>query len=218
MFPNGLNDDRTTLLLREFTHRVMNSFQIITSLCASLANETHLPVIRCGLDNLAGRTAALANLNRAFSDFSSDCHLHSRLDQICGDLLCAFDRNDVEIISEVDDCLLTAPQRAGLQMIVAELVMNCLKHGLAHVSRGRVWITVKAIDSGAFVEVFDSGTEPSEGHTAPVVVLALAQNLGGDATVVDRNGYAVRVTLPYTRAPRVRPTEWGQKQLAQAPA
>ena len=193
-----LEENGTALLVTELHHRVMNSFQVISALaqrCSRVREINELPPV---LDDLADRLAAFAAVHRqlamppygCFADYCSTLGTN---------LVAAFGRSDtIHVVMDAIDL----PERwlAQVALIVAELLTNCLKHSLSSTASGSISLDLHVSHDQLIIEAQDSAAGPLSQRTPEPsrVVSALSASLGGDACIVDRQGYCARVTLPLT--------------------
>jgi len=189
--------DASEVLLQELSHRICNNFQILAAMISSLHRETPISTARNKLEKLAEGVFAFANLHRSLLCERDQC-LHSAIDQVCADVVRGFNRGDVELFLYLHDIPLTSMQRHRLLLMVVELVTNALKHSLAAVEGGAIWIDIRRRDEALRLEVYDSseGSPVSAHHRPSRLVEMIAESLGGTAWVFDRNGFATGVSFP----------------------
>lgn len=194
-----LEENGTALLVTEIHHRVMNSFQVISALaqrCSRVREIDDLPPV---LDDLADRLAAFAAVHRQlamppsgyFADYCSTLGTN---------LVAAFGRSDaIHVMMDAID--LPESWLARVALIVAELLTNCLKHSLSSTVSGSIRLDLRVSHDRLVIEAQDSaaGPIPQRAPKPSRVVSALSASLGGEACVVDRQGYCARVTLPLIR-------------------
>src|SRR5262249_49909623 len=151
--------DRQQVLLKEITHRVKNSLQIVSSMLYLQAGTTDDEVIRAHLTEASGRVSAIG---RAYERLSYDADLENinlgpYLQEVCADAIsgpshCKLDFDAVQGI-QLD------PDRAiSLALIVNELVTNAVKHALSDCSDGHIWVRLARRDENtALISVRDNG-------------------------------------------------------------
>jgi len=186
------------LLLREQLHRFSNSFQIVAALarqchCAGGAPDTALMIAA-----LEERIHALATLHRRLATGCEMRDFASRMREIARELVRSFGRTDT-VILRTDRFWLPEKHRFRLCLIVNELVTNALKHSLCNCEEGVIEISARTFDRTVVLTVVDSNRK-SLRRLRPLpspIVAGLAESIGGVAEVVDQNGYAVQVVLPW---------------------
>ncbi|WP_242187071.1 histidine kinase dimerization/phosphoacceptor domain -containing protein [Sphingomonas sp. CARO-RG-8B-R24-01] len=191
-------ENGTALLVTEIHHRVMNSFQVISALahrCSRVREINDLPPI---LDDLADRLAAFAAVHRQLAMPPSGCFA-DHCSTLGMNLVAAFGRSDT---IHVGMDAIDLPERwlSQVALIVAELLTNCLKHSLRSTASGSIRLDLHVSHGQLVIEAQDSAAGPiSKRPPEPSrVVSALSASLGGDACIVDRQGYCAQVTLPLT--------------------
>lgn len=163
------------VLLREIHHRVKNNMQVVTSLLALQAGQTHDESLRNMLDECRARIRSMALIHEKlyqsavfsavdFSDYArtlvqmvSHAHGHSGI-------LAEVQAQEVQL--DLDHAV-----PAGL--LLNELVSNSFKHGFPGGRGGRIDVTVARVPSGRVrLEVRDNG------QGAPGVDFLRAPSLG----------------------------------------
>ncbi|MFA6115234.1 MAG: HWE histidine kinase domain-containing protein [Sphingomonas sp.] len=209
------------LLLREQFHRFSNSFQTIASLVRQCTRQAG------GLDTaqmvgaLEERLHALATLHRLLATGFEMRDFAGHVSAIARELVRSFGRTDA-VILRIDRFWLPEAHRFRLALIVNELVTNVLKHSLCDCAAGLIEISARTNGRVVMLTVADSNRSPLDsGRLLPSpIVSGLAESIGGVADVVDQNGYAVRVVVPWDdHAPRVIEGVWSPTAaLRAAPA
>lgn len=178
------------LVLEELNHRFLNSLQIIASLAHMQPQETaSAPAVRERMGRLRDCISALGRLHRhlarpvmmPFEDAAAE---------ICGAVAEAFGR-PVQVSVSVDQEPADVSLSRGLQLMLAELMTNAVKHSRAE--RLSVGIELLQTWDGWVLRV-GSNTQATSG--TPRVAAALATWLGGELTVDRGQGFAVTVSLP----------------------
>ncbi len=198
-FTPGMFSD---LLLREQLHRFSNSFQIVAALARQCNREPGVFDAASMVATLEERLHALMTLHRLLA---TGCQMHDFADHVGGvarELVRSFGRTDA-VILRIDHFWLPERHRFRLALIVNELVTNALKHSLRDCAEGLIEISARTNDRAVILTVADSNRKMLGGGCplpSPIVA-GLAESIGGVAEVVDHNGYAVRVVLPWDEQP-----------------
>lgn len=190
------------LLLREQLHRFSNSFQIVAALARRCDRETCSLDSALMVDALEARLTALTTVHRLLATGSEMRDFAGHLGEIARELVRSFGRTD-GVILQTDRFWLPEQHRLRLGLIVNELVTNALKHSLCNCAEGRIEISVRTIGRTVVLTVADSNRKTLTGKRplpSPIVA-GLAESIGGVAEVVDQNGYAVRVVVPWDEQP-----------------
>jgi two-component sensor histidine kinase len=205
------------LLLREQFHRFSNSFQIIAALAGQCKREAGAPDTGLLVEALWDRLHALSTVHRLLATGFEMRDFASRVREIANELVRSFGRTDA-VILRIDRFWLPEKHRFRLCLIVNELVTNALKHSLCNCAEGLLEISARAFDRTVVLTVFDSNRETlHRRRTLPSpIVVGLAESMGGAAEVIDQNGYAVRVVLPWDEQPvQVIEGVWSHVPVAQ---
>jgi len=151
--------DRHQVLLKEISHRVKNSLQIVSGMLYLQANTVDDDVIKAHLAEATGRISAIG---RAYERLSYDADVESinlgrYLQEVCGDAMSAGSHCKLEF--DAAPGMQLDPDRAiSLALIVNELVTNAVKHGLSDRPDGRIWVRVaRHGENTALISVRDDG-------------------------------------------------------------
>jgi two-component sensor histidine kinase len=150
--------DQQQILLKETSHRVKNSLQIVSAMLRLQANTVEDDDLRAHLMEASSRVSAIG---RAYERLSYDpdvenINLGPYLKQVCTDAVggsaCTLDFDAVEGIQ------LDADRAISLALLVNELVTNAIKHGLAGRSDGHIWVCLARNDENTVsISVRDNG-------------------------------------------------------------
>jgi two-component sensor histidine kinase len=151
--------DRHQVLLKEISHRVKNSLQIVSGMLYLQANTVDDDVIKAHLTEATGRISAIG---RAYERLSYDADveridLARYLQEVCGDAMSVAPHCQLEF--DAAPGMQLDPDRAiSLALIVNELVTNAVKHGLSDRPDGHIWVRLARPDeSTALISVRDDG-------------------------------------------------------------
>jgi two-component sensor histidine kinase len=203
------------ILLREQLHRFSNSFQIIAALAGQCNREAGAPDAPAMVEALHQRVHALATLHRLLATGCEMREFGNRLREIARALVRSFGRTDA-VALRTDRFWFPEKHRFRLCLIVNELVTNALKHSLCHCDEGLIEISARTFDRTVVLTVADSNRKSIHGRRplpSPIVA-GLAESIGGVAEVVDQNGYAAQVVLPWDeQLTRVIEGSWSRKLM-----
>lgn len=190
------------LVLREQLHRFSNSFQIVAALARQCNRQTGLLDTASMVDALEDRLHALTTVHRLLATGFEMRDFARHVREIARELVRSFGRTDA-VILRIDRFWLPEQHRLRLGLIVSELVTNALKHSLCNCAEGLIEISARTNGRTVILTVADSNRKTLDGKRplpSPIVA-GLAESIGGVAEVVDQNGYAVRVVLPWDEQP-----------------
>jgi two-component sensor histidine kinase len=166
------------------------------------------------VEALKERLHALATVHRLLATGVEMRHFAEHVRGIARELVRSFGRADI-VVLRADHFWLPEKHRFRLGLIVGELVTNALKHSLSNCTEGLIEISVRSIDRAVILTVADSNRETLDGRRrlgpSPIVA-GLAESMGGVAEIIDQNGYAVRVVLPWDeQAAQVIEASWSRR-------
>jgi two-component sensor histidine kinase len=156
------------LLLREINHRVMNSFQLLSSLFGLQARRAKTPEAKQALAEANDRIQALAIVHRRlYANVSVDrVEVKDYLTGLCDDLSRALlPENGGKVIAvDATSGELPPSQIVPLGLIVNELVTNAVKYAFPGRQEGRVMIGFQPRAEGGYrLTVADDGVGLPEG-------------------------------------------------------
>ena len=151
--------DRQQVLLKEISHRVKNSLQIVSAMLNLQANTIGDDILRAHLAEASGRVSAIG---RAYERLSYDAdveniNLGPYLKEVCADATSghSYCTLDFEAVEEIQ---LDADRAISLALLVNELVTNAIKHGLAGRSDGHIWVRLaRSKENTVVISVRDNG-------------------------------------------------------------
>lgn len=190
-------DDASALLLAEANHRFFNSLQVLSALAARCDHARTAHELKPILSEFSKRIGAFATVHRALADPINPGALEALCCDLVRSMIRAFGRRDAAYV-DMDCRHLTSGQTDRVALVVAELVTNALKHSLHGHPTGAVCVVLRTIGDNQILTVSDTAeTHVATPAPAPSrIVSALASSLYGHAHVIDRNGYAVQVSIP----------------------
>jgi two-component sensor histidine kinase len=119
------------MLLRELSHRVMNSLQTVAALFSGQARTVRDPEARRQFDQAVTRinSVALAYRRLHAADGVEVVDFAALLHELCADLQASMMPEGSPIQVDADPILLSPAQAMPLALVVNELVTNAVKHG-----------------------------------------------------------------------------------------
>jgi two-component sensor histidine kinase len=151
--------DRQQVLLKEMSHRVKNSLQIVSAMLRVQANTVGNDNLRAHLEEASTR---VSTIGRAYERLSYDpdvenINLGPYLKQVCMDAISGGSPCELDF-EAVEEIQLDADRAISLALLVNELVTNAVKHGLAGRSDGHVWVRVaRNGEKAAVISIRDDG-------------------------------------------------------------
>jgi two-component sensor histidine kinase len=184
--------DRHHVLLKEITHRVKNSLQIVTSMLHLQANASNDEALAERLAQASSRVSAIA---RAYERLTYDetvetIALDVYLKDVCADAIRASSTCLLDYAADLS-IRVDADRAISIALIVNELITNAAKHAFSEPSpTGRIAVKLsKASDENILVSVRDNGLGLSADFDLAKskglgmrVVIALTRQLGGNIT------------------------------------
>jgi two-component sensor histidine kinase len=177
------------VLLREVSHRVSNSLQLIASLLQFQARGAS-PEISDALMEAHGRVLAVAKVHRSLytSQNVQSVSLHRYIEALAEDIeSAAGDDNGGDSFTLMADAIEIEPDRAvAVGVMLTELVLNARKHAYPE-GKGPIRVRLQAVEPNRSVlSVEDDGVGLVNGHTpdgsglGSVIIKAMAQKLGAE--------------------------------------
>ena len=201
--------DRHQVLLKEISHRVKNSLQIVSAMLHLQASGIDNDVLRTHLAEASGRVSAIG---RAYERLSydadvEDIELGSYLQDVCKDATSAASHCKLDF-DAVPGIQLDADRAISLALIINELVTNAAKYAFADRSNGHIWVRLaRQDDNTAVISVRDDGVGLPAGFDLGKsrglgmrIIAALSKQLG--ATISHRedvDGTEFVLTFPLQR-------------------
>jgi two-component sensor histidine kinase len=151
--------DRQQILLKEMSHRVKNSLQIVSSMLLLQANAVGDDVLRAHLAEASGRVSAIG---RAYERLTYDADIENidlgpYLKEVCADAISGYAHYKLDFDAPAG-IQLNTDRAISLALIINELVTNAVKHGLADRSDGHIWVRLERHDEKtARISVRDNG-------------------------------------------------------------
>ena len=184
--------DRHQVLLKEISHRVKNSLQIVSSMLhlqASSANDDSLIA-----QQLAEASSRVSAIGRAYERLAYDADfenidLSAYLQAVCADAISAGSNCKLHF-DGTSGIWLSADRAIPLALIVNELVTNAVKYAFSNRPAGHIYVHLVRQDANtALVSVRDDGVglaadfdlTKSKGLGMQIVA-ALVKQLGADIT------------------------------------
>ena len=197
--------DRHQVLLKEISHRVKNSLQMVSSMLhlqASTAEDEGLTA------QLAEASSRVSAVGRAYERLAYDADvenidLSAHLQAVCADAITVSSNCKLHF-DGAQGIWLNADRAISLALIVNELVTNAVKYAFLNRHEGHIYVRlVRPNANEALVSVRDDGIGlPSDFDLSTSkglgmrIVTALAKQLGADITrtpQVDGNEFVVSV-------------------------
>lgn len=195
-------------LLREVHHRVANSLQLIASILALDARKVHSEEARLHLENAHRRILAVAIVQQQLqaSREGGEIELAAYLHQLCENLTGSVVGDDTRIAVDVraDAGTISSAVAMNMGLIVAELVLNALKHAfMADAAARKIMVTYHAEGHSWRLTVSDNGVGKPIGDQSPTatglgtgIVAALVRQLDGRIdTSTGLNGLGTSVSI-----------------------
>lgn len=175
------------ILIRELNHRVKNNMQMLDSLLKLAIRKTQTPEAKAVLEDASRRVATMAAAQRVLYEsgpmtFGADEFLHA----VSAASAQAFQK-DVEIVIAEAEGTLSNDAAIPLALILNELLVNAVKHGVNGRGKGAVRIGLRNGSDECIVYVEDDGPgfdlKQAKRHSGLDIVTGLARQIGGTFSV-----------------------------------
>ena len=197
--------DRHQVLLKEISHRVKNSLQIVSSMLHLQASTADDEGITAQLADASSRVSAVGRAYErlAYDGDVENIDLRTYLQAVCADAMNASCNCKLHF-DGADGIWLYADRAISLALIVNELVTNAVKHAFPNGHEGHIFVRLVRQDANtALVSVRDDGIGLPPDFDLGMgkglgmrIVTALAKQLGADIArnpQVDGNEFVVLV-------------------------
>jgi chemotaxis protein methyltransferase CheR len=156
------------ILLREVQHRVANSLQIIASILLLKARSAGSDDTRLDLQDAHRRILSVAAVQQhlSISPPGGRIELAPHLSRLCKILGASLAGDDDPVTIEVlaDGGTISPAEIVSIGLIVAELVINALKHAfVADMAAARIVVAFEASETGWWLAVSDNGVGMPDG-------------------------------------------------------
>jgi PAS domain S-box-containing protein len=198
--------ERIGMLLRELTHRVKNSLQLIASMVWIEARNHKSGEGKAALERVSHRITALGQLYSQLSkaDTVEAVDAATYLDELCRDLIASVHKEggaSIVLKTDIESELLPTGRAIAIGLIVNELVTNAVKYAFPGEAKGTVVVTLKRAAEELRLTVADDGQgldpQRADSGLGGRLVDGFAQQLGGQVErKSDSQGTAVHLILP----------------------
>jgi PAS domain S-box-containing protein len=203
--------ERIGMLLRELTHRVKNSLQIIAAMVSIEARSHKSGEGKAALERVSHRIHALGQLYSKLSDANTveAVDAATYLDELCRDIIASVHKEggttSIVLKTDIESELLPTDRAITIGLIVNELVTNAVKYAFPDGTKGTVLVTLKRASGELRLTVADNGQGLDSGRAESGLggrmVEGFAQQLGGQLKRESGNeGTIVCLTLPLAEA------------------
>jgi len=199
--------DRHQILLKEITHRVKNSLQVVISMLHLQASASNDDILAGHLAEASSRISAIGRAYErlAYDEDVETIALDAYLKDVCGDAIRASSHCQLDYNAETR-LRIDADRAIPIALIANELITNAAKHAFPDESSpGRIGVSLaKKIDATLSLSVTDNGPGlPADFAMAKSkglgmrVVMALTKQLGGTITHhSDKTGTEFILSIP----------------------
>jgi len=197
-------DKEKEILLREIHHRVKNNLQILTSLMNLQASVSNNDVVKGMLKECQRRILSMAAIHEQLymGGNMAEIEVRSYMVQITDSILHSFGASErVNLIINVGVSSFDIATSIPLGLMVNELVVNALKHGLKDVA-GELSISVSCEGDSVVLIVRDNGSGfdtsvKKSGSLGMELIKILTEQLEGEVTFDSgESGTTCRLAFP----------------------
>lgn len=196
------------LLLREMSHRIANSLQIIASILLLKSETVTSEESRTHLHDAHERIMTIATVQQQLdpTGLGEQIVVSKYLDALCKNLARSMvaGRHLVTIEVQAGEGTVVSDTAVGFGLITTELVLNCLKHAFTPDQEGKVIVTYEAKDLDWTLSVADNGIGMSTGAKGAhkglgtSLLNALAHQLHATIRTETAPGQGMKVSVIHT--------------------
>lgn len=193
------------ILLREITHRVKNSLQIISSLVNLQKSMVENAQTIDLLSQVAHRIQSLALIHETLYK-SNEYELVKFRDytaSLISYITKTFQSPNVEFITDIDDVILSLDTATNCGMIIMELITNSIKYAFPNHAKGKITISLKAKNNQGTLCIRDNGIGfplNADFNTTKTLgmqlVTSLTQQMNGVIELRRDNGTCFEICFP----------------------
>jgi PAS domain S-box-containing protein len=206
------------VLLKEVHHRVKNNLQVISSLLhlqsQHAADQRSVRLFQESQDRV--RSMALVHERLYHSKDLSQVDFTTYIENLAAHLFSSHQVDSDSIHLTVDAQGVTLPIEAAVPcgLLLNELISNCLKHAYRGRDRGRIQVTLRAVEGSEVLLAvsddgvgFPPGVEPQAGASFGMQLIAdLVEQLHGTIRISRETGTSIRILFPVRRAASTKGT------------
>jgi chemotaxis protein methyltransferase CheR len=180
------------LMIKEMKHRMANSLQLIASILILKADKVDSPEVRGHLKDAHERILSIATVEKFLdtTGLNEEVEVGPYLKGLCESLSKSMigTGRHVELVVHAQGGMATSGQGISMGLIVAELVINSLKHAFVGGGPGTITVTYMVGKDGWCLAVQDNGKgmsadpAPKEG-LGTTIVESLARQLGATVAI-----------------------------------
>lgn len=196
-------------IIREIHHRVKNNLQNVASLLRLQMRRADSDFVRSEFTACINRIISIATVYEVFTIQSGDSIDLSDLSRrILSGLLesSALPEQNIRTFVEGDTVLLPSKQAVPLALIINELLLNSLKHGVSRTQDGEIGIYISVRNDNVSLSVIDNGPrfekekdQSSSKHLGLQIVKSLiGEHLEGTFSL-ERNEEATRAVVNFPK-------------------
>jgi two-component system, sensor histidine kinase PdtaS len=194
------------VLNKEIHHRVKNNLQVISSMLdlqsQSLQDEKAAAIIREGIQRV--QSMAFIHQNLYQGNAVNSVNMQEYIRMLTTHLFQTYNiRTDkIQLHTHIEDPGLHTDTAIPLGMILNELISNALKYAFAGREKGDIWINMKKMEQGLYLEVKDNGVGLPPGFDPDTtstfgyeIIKAFAQKMKARMHINRENGTAVQLII-----------------------
>jgi len=158
------------LLLREMSHRIANSLQIIASILLLKSHTVTSEESRSHLTDAHERIMTIATVQQQLdpAGLGEEIVVGKYLDALCKNLAQSMIAGHTQVVIEVvaDKGTVSSDIAVSFGLVTTELVLNCIKHAFKIGQEGRVVVAYNCKDADWTLSVSDNGVGMPTGQTS----------------------------------------------------
>ncbi|GBG56422.1 sensor histidine kinase [Sporomusaceae bacterium FL31] len=199
--------DMQSAIIQEINHRVKNTLQNVVSLLRLQMHRSKFKTVQQEFTACINRILSIARVHEVFAYQPWDCiNLQELAEYILTKVVEShvLPGQKIKTLVQGQNIIIPAGQAVPVGLVLNELIINGLKHGIKLASYGEIHIYVEEKEQIVYLSVFNNGCEVLPAYDIVknklglyIVRLLICEQLGGSFNLLHEEGWTIaRVSFP----------------------